>query len=906
MLGNKDTAPNNNVDNMMNDKGRGNALSVDASKKQASDTSTRGRLNVRRNVPEARGGLNKRDPRAPMTAREAARRRQKSSLYRSLAYTGQSQIKDIMDGTNINSAVEDSGFAHVRHNESHAADGRGGDLVSSSELHSAPNLSHHFLGKKPIQEIAGSGVETHSQEISPQPQSERRTTPKAAAFKVKSLPSEGYAQGTQSHQPINHVSQQYKATLRKRTSNLRFGVNKNPTPASGINAIAQDETSYQDRSSHKTILKEAESVAAIPRETTTADSSAAFLPTTETQSGIVKPNVTETSQDIASLSTNVVNDSPIQSHPSLQLASEMVLKSNALPDQTKPAKSEKSRAKPDKPSKLIFENGESTPRNSDIITSHKHGEGRIAGSSDPNQKTAIKKAGLVQSKADRSTDRLTKAESNQPKNPNSPLNKLVDTENRKPGRKLHFRAESNNHLEHLTGPTPFHPAKMGVNAVAAYGHNRLSRAEQENVGVQAAHQSEILVERGLRKAYHFHKTRPYRSAVKLERKSTKFRARATHRNSFAVNQPQQKSLASRTAQKRRIKRQYSKATREAWRTGGRIKNTASFVGKATNVLIRAAVKNPKVLGIIALLCFPILMFMSLFASFSGLASNIGQTIIVSSFIAEDDTIDNASIAYTAWEAELRMRIIDVQNEFPGFNEYRFDVGDIGHNPIELIAYLTAVYQDFTYPNIRTALRELFDEQYQLTLTPSMEVRHFLNQYGYFIPFEWHVLTVTLASRSITSVVQPRMNETQRQHFDLLMQTGGSRQYVGSPFGFNWLPFVSSLYGYRVHPINGQIEFHLGVDIALPIGTEILAAHDGTVTFAGEMGGYGNLVIIEGRNGIETRYAHCDILFVSVGQRVSAGDVIAAVGNTGASTGPHLHFEVIRNGRRLNPLIFAVN
>ena len=98
---------------------------------------------------------------------------------------------------------------------------------------------------------------------------------------------------------------------------------------------------------------------------------------------------------------------------------------------------------------------------------------------------------------------------------------------------------------------------------------------------------------------------------------------------------------------------------------------------------------------------------------------------------------------------------------------------------------------------------------------------------------------------------------------------------------------------------------MGIDIALPTGTPILAAHDGVVTFAGVMGGYGNVVFIEGADGIETRYAHCDTILVTVGQEVLQGDVIATVGNTGVSTGPHLHFEILRDGVYLNPIFFAM-
>lgn len=94
--------------------------------------------------------------------------------------------------------------------------------------------------------------------------------------------------------------------------------------------------------------------------------------------------------------------------------------------------------------------------------------------------------------------------------------------------------------------------------------------------------------------------------------------------------------------------------------------------------------------------------------------------------------------------------------------------------------------------------------------------------------------------------------------------------------------------------------HKGLDIAAPNGTAIKAAAEGTVTYAGWMGGYGNLVIISHGNGIQTYYGHCSKLYVSNGQKVTAGTKIAAVGSTGNSTGNHLHFEIRKNGSQINP------
>jgi len=113
--------------------------------------------------------------------------------------------------------------------------------------------------------------------------------------------------------------------------------------------------------------------------------------------------------------------------------------------------------------------------------------------------------------------------------------------------------------------------------------------------------------------------------------------------------------------------------------------------------------------------------------------------------------------------------------------------------------------------------------------------------------------------------------------------------------------ITSNYGYRY--LFGVREFHTGIDIGASKGTNIVAAESGTVILAnyGWNGGYGNYIIINHGNGITTRYAHSSKLYVSAGQTVTKGQVIAAVGSTGNSTGPHLHFEVRKNGSHTNPL-----
>lgn len=118
-----------------------------------------------------------------------------------------------------------------------------------------------------------------------------------------------------------------------------------------------------------------------------------------------------------------------------------------------------------------------------------------------------------------------------------------------------------------------------------------------------------------------------------------------------------------------------------------------------------------------------------------------------------------------------------------------------------------------------------------------------------------------------------------------------------------LRMISSGFGYRSDPFNGHAAMHAGLDFRGPIGAPIHAAAKGTVSFVGVQSGYGNVVEISHGNGLMTRYAHMSRFNARVGQSVDAGTVIGAIGNTGRSTGPHLHFEVRINGRAVNPRPF---
>jgi murein DD-endopeptidase MepM/ murein hydrolase activator NlpD len=116
-------------------------------------------------------------------------------------------------------------------------------------------------------------------------------------------------------------------------------------------------------------------------------------------------------------------------------------------------------------------------------------------------------------------------------------------------------------------------------------------------------------------------------------------------------------------------------------------------------------------------------------------------------------------------------------------------------------------------------------------------------------------------------------------------------------------FISSYFGDRQDPFTGHEAFHRGIDFAGSAGSEVVAVAAGVVTWAGQRSGYGSLVEVNHGNGYITRYAHNQRTLVTVGQTVTRGEAIALMGSTGRSTGPHVHFEVLKNGRQINPASF---
>ena len=479
----------------------------------------------------------------------------------------------------------------------------------------------------------------------------------------------------------------------------------------------------------------------------------------------------------------------------------------------------------------------------------------------------------------------------------------------------------------LTEAKPYKPSTMmrrvGYEPIAQV-HREIHKVEGENVGVEAAHKTEIQAERAgrlaVRHVKHRTNSRVARRVRKMEKRNIKANARLRFQQLAKENPELNRNTLKRMLHKRRIRKEFAKKAAVASKkaTASATIKTAGIFAKVAKPVILLA-KSPKALLILGICMLLIFTIQSCTAMTVTIFNSLGGAVIgVTSHFADSEEITEVTIRYSEWEIDLLLEAMDAEISHPGFDEYRFHLDSIGHCPFALVAYLTIKYDDFTFAEAETAMREIFNEQYTLTFEPSIEIRTLIetgtgtdadgNSYSYTVTveYEWHILTVTLTVRNFTDMIRARLaTQDEQERFELLMITKGNRQYIDSPFDFYWLPFVSSHFGYRIHPISGERSFHTGVDIALPEGTPILAGGTGIVTLSGWHGGYGYTVIIDYGDGISALYAHCSALLVTVGQTVQTGDIIALVGTTGNSTGPHLHLEIRKNGRLLNPIFFVM-
>ena len=444
-------------------------------------------------------------------------------------------------------------------------------------------------------------------------------------------------------------------------------------------------------------------------------------------------------------------------------------------------------------------------------------------------------------------------------------------------------------------------------------HGKIAETEKENSAVEGAHKTEQKSEElfGFVKRQMKGKEQKQRAKVaKLEKKQFKKEVNFQYQKFLEENPQMQKKALQKRLQKQRIKREYIKARKKAATSKAaeqafeKTKNGTVTVARKLQEFAR---KNAGLLVTIGIMVLLLMMIMVSVSSCGAMFADTQSTILAASYLSEPKEIDAADLQLTRLELDLQNEIDRVETDYPGYDEYSYNLGEIGHNPFTLISYLSAVHTEFTASEVESEIQALFDEMYTLTLTPDTETRTRTvtdpdTGEESEEEYEVSILRVTLTVIPLESLVAGKMDTEQAEIFAMYGETNGLLQEFASPLNLYWYYYVSSYYGYRKNPSTGNEELHRGVDIAVPTGTTVYAAHDGTVTAAAYDSHYGNYVAIE-KDGYTTKYAHMDSLSVSAGQQITKGTVIGTTGNTGSSTGSHLHIECLYNGEYYNPLFY---
>ena len=332
------------------------------------------------------------------------------------------------------------------------------------------------------------------------------------------------------------------------------------------------------------------------------------------------------------------------------------------------------------------------------------------------------------------------------------------------------------------------------NAVAGKIHQEIQESEDDNVGVESAHKSEEAVETGVhlvQEGYRSHKLKPYRKAAQAERQLEKANINVLYQKALQDNPQAASNPLSRWQQKQQIKKQYAAAKRAA-QSGGTAAGAAQKSGKAAKTVKEKAqqagayvMQHKKgfimVLAIFLLIC----LLLNTMSSCSMMAQSIGSMISGTTYPSDDPELVAVEADYAVKEAALQAEIDNIESSHPGYDEYRYDLDMIGHDPHELAAYLSAVLQGYTRESAQAELERIFNAQYQLTLTEEVEVRYRTetrtdsegNSYTVEVPYNYYILNVTLTSKPISSVASELLTPDQLEMYQVYRQTLGNKPLI---------------------------------------------------------------------------------------------------------------------------------
>ena len=413
-------------------------------------------------------------------------------------------------------------------------------------------------------------------------------------------------------------------------------------------------------------------------------------------------------------------------------------------------------------------------------------------------------------KSDKAADHLDAARAAIPKEKKLVKERTFDEATGKGKTRLHF--------EEREKPPSFkekhNPLSRPTQEAGVFVHNKIHSVEKDNSGVEGAHKSEELAERGakygarkVREGYRSHKLKPYREAAKAEKAAFKANVDFQYHKTLHDNPQLTSNPLSRFLQKQQIKRQYAKAARTggaatAKKAAENTRKAAKKTAEETRKAAAFAARHPAGIAIAALLLF--IMVSAGLSSCGAMFSGLMNGVLGTSYTSEDSDLVATENNYAAKENELQQRIDNIERDYPGYDEYRYDLDSIGHNPHELASYLTALLQSYTPQSAQSELDRIFNRQYELTLTEEIEVRYRTEtrtgtrtvtdpetgatstetyEYEVEVAYNYYILNVKLTNTPIDSFVSEFLNAEQLEMYRVYLETSGNKPLIfggGSP------------------------------------------------------------------------------------------------------------------------------
>ncbi len=315
-----------------------------------------------------------------------------------------------------------------------------------------------------------------------------------------------------------------------------------------------------------------------------------------------------------------------------------------------------------------------------------------------------------------------------------------------------------------------------ISQASRFAHKQIEESEQDNAGVEAFHESEKAIETGLKTVHHF----SYRNKLKQNEKIEKIQKKADKTNSRNTEFKDMKSNTisnpfSKWQQRRQIKKEYVKAKQGKNKTANSMYSVSqSFKEKTLKIskqTLQFVTKHSHSIWLGVISVMMILILSGTLSSCSLMFQGSSNLVMASSYTATDENIIDVNEDYKNMEKNLQSNISHIEQEYPGYDEYRYDIDEINHNPYELTSYLTVLFEDYAREEVQDTLHELFNKQYKFSVGESKDKSDKDKK-------EIKILNVKLKNNGLRYAIHNSgLSDTQLERYQLLLETKGNRSYL---------------------------------------------------------------------------------------------------------------------------------